>query len=189
MRTTDDSGFTLPELLISMLLYVLIIGAFAALSVSVLHNADSTRVRTDEARGRGLTSLYFVADANSATSTSTTTRGCATSAALPSLVVNFSWNDVDSKLHSVDYGTFSSTDDGTPNRVLHRWECIGGSVTHDSVLDERVSRTSPPSLTCYGSLSLLSLVTCSATPPSIAMTVAQLSGSSYTIYSDRRSAP
>src|ERR1019366_142974 len=65
-RRHDNSGFTLPELLISMAVLVLIMGALVAAFMVSIDNQGSIQSRVTDSASAQLTAAFYVRDVQSA---------------------------------------------------------------------------------------------------------------------------
>jgi prepilin-type N-terminal cleavage/methylation domain-containing protein len=175
----DQSGFTLPELLMAIVISGIIVGALASgFGVSV-RAMTASHQRLDESHDAQQASAYFVSDAANATYFSATT---VPSPAIPSCpafgastVAVFEWTEAGIRKDAL-YGTA-----GTPVQLLRRY-CENGVQLYEVSLVKNVGSPAP-TITCPAT-------PCTATSNYLELGVHETSTTyDYTLRADPRTTP
>lgn len=180
MLRQDDRGFSLVELLVTIVIIGIIAVPLSNVIISYLHNTDATTARLSESHDAQISAAYFSADVASIGVRSTTysanpaapypltqsieenapaTTGlfpCGT-AATPNAVIRFGWDDYTSASAAAVTQVrvaYVSVPDAAGQPQLHRLVCAGSAaITADTVLAHHlvsVSAACTPS-PCSGS--------------------------------------
>ena len=164
-----DAGFTLPELLITIVILASIIVPLGNLVIGYFQNVGVTTIRFNESHDAQLSAGYFAQDIaslgvrTSASPVATLAQSIETSVAYnaglypcgaagtPTAIVRVAWNQyaaapaATSTLITVSYVEKTV---GTQTQ-LHRITCSNGSGVVDSVIAHELDPATPPSVTCY----------------------------------------
>ncbi len=177
---TSEDGFTLVELIISIVILGIIVGAMSAAIIAGLKTTDGTTNRLAESHDAQVVSEFFVTDMQSAVTVtyqamdtvSTVPVGCSP-ASSPLLV--FSWTDPSAGAEMVSY--YSATLGGETQLV--RQQCVGGSSS--TVVVAHLLGSSTPQVTCAPT-SCTSAGIVSPAPRKVSLTLSA-AGSDGTTYS------
>lgn len=168
MRRED--GFTLPELLVVIVLLGIVIGAIGASIIVGLRTTDDTNRRLTESHDAQIATAYFVSDVQSADDVSLTDTACAGIAP----VVRLQWTDpTDGKVMISSYAVPAATTE------LHRYYCENGGLVSDVVAVHKLGATAP-SAVCSPAPN------CPGTPDKVTLTVTEESGYAYDLVGFRR---
>jgi prepilin-type N-terminal cleavage/methylation domain-containing protein len=141
---SDQSGFTLPELLIAIVISGIIVGALASAFGVSARAMTASHQRLDESHDAQQASAYFVADAANASYFSATTVPSPAMASCPafgaSTVAVFEWTEAGIRKDAL-YGTA-----GTPMQLLRRY-CESGVQQYEVSLVKNVGSPAP-AVTC-----------------------------------------
>lgn len=176
MTWRSDDGFTLPELLVAVVILGVISSALTGAIITGLNVTDGTSARVKESTDAQLASAFFAWDVQSSTTVATALHPDCAVAAGASPIVSFSWEDPAEPAVPRVAVWFTQTVDG--ERHLSRRFCEGGSGT--TVTVSRALGPDGPVLTCSGG--------CSGTPVRVEMAVTELSGYAFRLTGTRRSA-
>jgi len=172
-RPNGEQGFTLIEVVISVVLLTLITGVLTAALISSLNQSSSTNAHTHQSNYAQITATWFERDAQAAggidpttggkdptlgvSTTGAFTAGCTTTG---TALVGFAWNDLASGTkHVANYSYVAATHE------LTRTSCIGGTGAVTQILVYDV--TSAPTVWCDGNVG----PACPAFPVTVNMTV------------------
>lgn len=173
MRLRDEDGFTLAELMLTMVIGGIVMAAMVNSIVVGLRTTDETSTRLAESRGAQITSAHFLGDAQSSDDVSTSDTDC--SGVTP--VVRFAWTDAGvAKVAS----WFVQTASG--ERRLVRAYCEGGSPVATVVGAHYLSPVVDPVVACTG----LAGSSCTGEPETIKLTVTESSGYVFDVTATRR---
>ena len=155
-----DAGFTLVELLISIVLLGIVMAAVTAAMFGAIGATKSTDVRLGESQDLRLATTYFATDAAGAQSfvTSGTAR-CGTDPVLVELRGEGFGTDLAPQVVVQTYVLRTETVDGAASRVLHRLTCSSSATppaypltpTADTTVARRLSTTVTPTVACKDS--------------------------------------
>lgn len=176
MRWRGEEGFTLPELMVSVVILGIIMSALTGAIITGLKVTDGTALRIKESTDAQLASAYFASDMQSSTAVLPTVHPVCALPVGASAVVSFSWEDPAEPAVPRVASWFTHTVDG--ERHLSRRYCQGASVSTATV--SRGLGDTGPDLACPGG--------CAGTPRRAALTVTEVSGYSFRLAGTRRSA-
>jgi prepilin-type N-terminal cleavage/methylation domain-containing protein len=155
-----DAGFTLVELLITIVLLGIVMAAITAAMLGSIDASRAAEVRHTEARELRLATSYFATDAAGAQSfvTSGTAR-CGTGPVLVELRGEAFDAALARQVVIATYVLRDETVDGAPSRALHRLTCSSSAAspsypltpTADTAVARRLSTTGDPTVTCKDS--------------------------------------
>jgi prepilin-type N-terminal cleavage/methylation domain-containing protein len=158
---SDESGFTLVELLVAMAILGIIIPAIGAALISIIHNTNATNQRFAESHDAQITAAYFANDVQSVAVTGTVTPGSASydtacDRAGDTSLIEFKWWQYDttgsiSSYNLVVYSTEPVSGSLPPVHLLRRRFCQGPngvtpSLVTDVVAGHLVSGATPPAV-------------------------------------------
>jgi prepilin-type N-terminal cleavage/methylation domain-containing protein len=158
---SDESGFTLVELLVAMAILGIIIPAIGAALISIIHNTNATNQRFAESHDAQITAAYFANDVQSVAVTGTVTPGSASydtacDRAGDTSLIEFKWWQYDttgsiSSYNLVVYSTEPVSGSLPPVQLLRRRFCQGPngvtpSLVTDVVAGHLVSGATPPAV-------------------------------------------
>ena len=188
---SDEGGFTLVELLITIVIIGIIVPALAAGVVSILHNSNTTTQRLYESHDAQIAAAYFANDVQSADLPVPSTDSRCDKAGTTA-VVRFAWTEYDTAGNPAAYklvGYSKDTSVGTVP-VLRRRFCQGtpnsaalsATPVSDVVIAHYLSSATAPSV-------CLAPAACPGQPASsIVLTVTEQSGYTFKVAGDRRAA-
>jgi prepilin-type N-terminal cleavage/methylation domain-containing protein len=164
----DQSGFTLPELLVAMALETIIFGALATSFVVVLTGSDSVNDNLNKSSDARFAANYVISDARNSSGPEISLTD-ATSCPDPSppvagaqaAVARFNWNAP----NAAGTATANITDYVIVSGSLMRRHCEGGTLVSDGVVANAIDTIS---VTCAP------IADCSGNPTSITVTIAEL---------------
>jgi len=132
MRSREDSGFTLIEVLIVVVVLPLVIGAIALGFITLLQNKNATSQRFSDSHDAQITSALFVRDVKSADTVSTSSVSIC---GKTSYLVGFSWSSLNSSGTSVTNASVYTinTTAGTIDRTACGPHPDSTSVVHNSI--------------------------------------------------------
>jgi prepilin-type N-terminal cleavage/methylation domain-containing protein len=172
----DESGFTLPELLVTIVISSLIVGALVSAFIVSAEATTASKKRLDESHDAQQVSAYFVADAANASYFSPTAVPTPAMASCADFgagnVAIFEWTEGTTRKDAI-YGT-----DGTPAQLFRRY-CENGVKQSDVSLVKNIGSTAPV-ITCQPS------APCSAKSDLLELTVQERSTYAYTLRADPR---
>lgn len=158
--TQNESGFTLPELLMTVVISSIIVGALASGFLVSTHAATASKQRLDRSHDAQQASTYFLSDAQNADYFSATTVKAPAMGSCPdfgaSNVAVFEWTDAGIRKNAL-YGTT-----GSPAALVRRY-CEAGVKQNDVSLVKNVGSPAPV-VTCP-------TTPCSTTPAYLELTV------------------
>ncbi|MDH4172080.1 MAG: prepilin-type N-terminal cleavage/methylation domain-containing protein, partial [Acidimicrobiia bacterium] len=138
MRKRRDDGFTLPEVLLSIVILGIIMSALSVAMITALRTRDEPAKKLGPSNDANLVSIYFGPDVQSAGQVSTDPAGsfdCATTPA-GTKVVSLGWRTAD----GVDIVTGYFADAS----VLTRVQCVkGGALTGTNVVADNLGGCTP----------------------------------------------
>jgi prepilin-type N-terminal cleavage/methylation domain-containing protein len=171
-RTRDDSGFTLPELMVAIvILGIIVVPITSAIIVGLLTTGDA-QTRLAETQSALLTSAFWAGDVQSADGTVRTTGG--PSCGSGSHVASFTWTEASGTSYAASYVVRT---DSSGVRTLRRNFCRNGvQVTSGTVAPELGAAN--PQVTCTPSC---------AKPTSVSITMTTPQGFAFTLNGTRRS--
>lgn len=159
-----EEGFTLVELLITVVIMGIISLSLGSAFTSFLQNTDTTIRRLYESHDAQISATYFAQDVASVGDRdssdvllqSVETSGTAQfptscgGAGDPTPIVGFAWDDPTSTTASSQVRVVYLIRTVSSERQLHRLVCLGSSTTpsSDTVLVHNVSITAAPTVTC-----------------------------------------
>ncbi len=132
LRTHEDSGFTLIEVLVVVVALPLVIGAIALGFITLLQNKDATQQRISDSHDAQIASAFFVRDVKSADTVSTSSVSICSKT---SYLVGFSWSSLTSSGASVTNSsvyTINATA-GTIDRTFCQSTSNSVTVVHNSI--------------------------------------------------------
>lgn len=176
-RAASDAGFTLAELLLSVVILGIISFPLGNLMIEYLDRTTQTTTRLYESHDAQLTAAYFAQDAASvglrdsagALSPSIGTSGSPAGYTCAAPVgstrkFTFAWDDYDSTgTHYVDQASYVTATVSGQNRLIRVFcrqrSTVTGTIaaTSTATLAHNISSSAPPSLACS--------TTCTGTPP------------------------
>lgn len=165
----DERGFTLVEMLVGLSILGVVSGALVVTLAMGMRTADDTRVRVGEARDAQLVASYFMADAQSAVSVSTSDQTCAGQAP----IVRFRWTDEGSQKDVAYVARTVGTE-----RRLSRMVCVGGGAATTIDVAHALSPTVAPAVSCPGG--------CNGSPARMTLNVTEASGYTFSVAASRR---
>jgi prepilin-type N-terminal cleavage/methylation domain-containing protein len=176
MTADDEAGFTLVELLVTIVILGAIVGAIGTAIVVGLRTTDATQVRLAESHDAQMTSAFFGNDVQSA---SDVTLNAVSSCSGTISVVSFQWNDAGvSKVAS-----YSVRSTATETQLLRRY-CEGISPAAEVVIAHLVADASAVTAACQPAAD------CSGAHPwkpiKVTISVTDQSGYAYSISASRR---
>ena len=174
MRWRGEEGFTLPELLVAVVILGIIGGALTGSIITGLKVTDGTSERIGESTDAQLASAYFAGDVQSATAVLPSLHPACALPAGASAVVSFSWDDPAQP--AVPRIATWFTQDVGDQRHLSRQYCQGATTSTTTV--SRSLGAAAPELTCAGG--------CTGTPKSATLKVTEESGFSFRLSGTRR---
>jgi len=132
MRSREDSGFTLIEVLIVVVVLPLVIGAIALGFITLLQNKDATSQRFSDSHDAQIASAFFVRDVKSADTVSTSSVSICSKT---SYLVGFSWSSLNSSGTSVTNASVYTIDAtaGTIDRTSCTTSSSSVTVVHNSI--------------------------------------------------------
>jgi len=188
---SDEGGFTLVELLITIVIIGIIVPALAAGVVSILHNSNTTTQRLYESHDAQIAAAYFANDVQSADLPVPSTDSRCDKAGTTA-VVRFAWTEYDTAGHSAAYKLVVYSKDtsvgtvpvlrrrfcqGTPNSAA-----LGATPLSDIVIAHYLSSATDPSVCMAPAL-------CPGQPTSsIVLTATEQSGYTFKVAGARRAA-
>lgn len=176
MSARAEDGFTLPELIVSVVILGIIGGAITGSIVTGLKVTDGTAEQIKESTDAQLASAYFAGDAQSATAVQDSAH---LACALPvgaTAIVSFSWEDPAQAAVPRVASWFTQTVAG--ERQLSRTFCQGASQQTTTV--SRSLGAAGPDLSCTGG--------CNGTPTRTTLEVTENSGYTFRLSGTRRAA-
>ena len=172
----DESGFTLVELLMAIVISGIIVGGLASAFLVGVKTTSAATTRLDESHDAQLASAYFVADASSAASFSQTAPAAGSCAAGLSNVVSFQWTD--SGVAKSVYYVIT----GSPSQLVRRY-CQNDVLSSDVTLVKNLASTLPTA-SCPPPEDPSCGVT--GTPADVQLQVQETSGYTYTLRASPR---
>ena len=176
MNMRSDDGFTLPELMVAVVILGIIAGAITGAIITGLKVTDGTAERVKESTDAQLASAYFAGDMQSSTAVIPAVHPVCGVPAGAAAVVSFSWEDPTDPAVPRVATWFTQTVDG--ERHLSRRYCEG--VGGYTVTVSRSLAGAGPDLQCPGG--------CTGTPRRASMVVTETSGYTFRLAGTRRSA-
>jgi prepilin-type N-terminal cleavage/methylation domain-containing protein len=177
-----EGGFTLPELLIAVVVGSTVIAALASAFLVTTKTTTAAKTRLDESHDTQQAAAFFTADAANASYFSKTTAPSsaigtcdAFTGASEAKVGLFQWTD-SGVVKAALYGTT-----GSPATMVRRY-CENGVKITDSQITRNIGSTTPV-VTCPTTVSLPS---CSAESRYLELSVLESSGFDYTLRADPR---
>jgi type II secretory pathway pseudopilin PulG len=167
-----ESGFTLIELILTMSMLTIIVGAIAATVIVGLRDATGVDTRLSESHDAQRASEYFVNDAQSAAGVTLNTNDSCADLTPP--LVTFTW---------ADSGVANVATYEVKAGALHRRFCQGGALVLDQIVAHLISSATPPVPTCRPAPS------CPGRPDVVQLSVQETSGYSFSLRGVVRSAP
>lgn len=168
----DEGGFTLPELIICIVIMALVVPVLAAAVIVGLRTTDVTTGRLAASHDADLASAWFVTDVQSTQTVSVVSAGCLPPAGSTPIVALTGTDGTTTNV--AGYATVIATD-----RVLVRYGCVNGVPTAQATIAHRLA--SPPVLVCAPTPD------CMASPPrSMTMTLADVTGFTFSLFAERR---
>lgn len=173
----NQSGFTLMELLVAIVILGVIMGPVAASVIAVIHNTASTQQRLTESHDAQISTAYFGNDVQSAGVTGTVTSGydsgCLVAGYTP--ILQFQWTeyDVTGSVTAYNVATYETQAVAGAQPALHRVNCRGaapGSTpqSSDVIVAHLLSSSVAPAVCVY---------TCANQPArAVGMTVTEQDG-------------
>lgn len=181
----SDDGFTLPELLIVIVVMSFIVPAMVAVIFLTFSNATDTSNRVRDSSSAQTASAYFASDAQGAETVApggTTCMGSAPAGHAYTSVVQFEWKDptdastlvTKDSVYFVDRYTNA---DGVTVRALRRSYCEAGSQQSNLTLVGALD-TSTPSVACD--------TACTGSPTTVTLSAVTQTGFSFSLSGTRR---
>ena len=174
MSWRSEEGFTLPELLVAVVILGIIGGALTGSIITGLKVTDGTSERIGESTDAQLASAYFAADVQSASAVLPSLHPTCALPAGASAIVSFSWEDPAEP--AVPRVATWFTQDVGDQRHLSRKYCQGATTSVQTV--SRSLGAAGPQLACPGG--------CTGTPKAATLTVTEESGFSFRLSGTRR---
>ena len=140
LRDWDESGITLLELLISISLGAILVGALTVALITSLRTIGATGVRYTESHDAQLATTYFASDASSTSSSGLSTTNTVTCAdpsdhAAASTIASFEWSDANANSITSDWLI-----EGT--RLIRRY-CHNSRLQSSLTMGRDIARRSP----------------------------------------------
>ena len=187
----DEGGFTLVELLITIVIIGIIVPALAAGVLSILHNSNTTTQRLYESHDAQIAAAYFANDVQSADLPVPSTDSRCDKAGTTT-VVRFAWTEYDTAGNPAAYKLVVYSKDTSVGTVpvLRRRLCQGipnsaalsATPVSDVVIAHYLSSATAPSV-------CMAPATCPGQPASsIVLTVTEQSGYAFKVAGVRRAA-
>lgn len=187
MTGREESGFTLVEVLLATFVLAIIFGVIAEAMIMGLRTTDSTDQRLRESLDAQLVSTTFVSDVQSADAVSVTDTTCGTGTP----VISLSWKDPQDPTAAAATRRASYIVEADPGgernltneqRVLTRAYCEAGTLVAERQVARYLASGTPVAVQCDGTACP------GASPRRITMTVNDVTGFSFTLEANRRSA-
>lgn len=146
-RRSDDAGFTLPELLITIAILSIVMVALAGAFIAVVKTNQTTNDRIGQSHDAQLVANYLVQDAQSANGAGvSTTALCGASG---TVVLSLTWSAMDSSFNQSSRSVSYTLSGPAGGQTLTRWTCGGpGGSAHTTVSHNVLSVAAP---TCTNS--------------------------------------
>jgi prepilin-type N-terminal cleavage/methylation domain-containing protein len=178
-----EEGFTLVELILTIVIGSIVMGAISASIVVGLRTSDTTQTRLSESHDAQMTAAYFVGDVHSSDYITLADIGCVQAG--ESRVVTLEWYD-GTYVRTAAY--FVHTDAGSGERRLSRRMCsndVSTGTTTSSVIpiSHNLAAGTDPSVTCDGSACP---ATGNVTPSKVVIDVTDAGGYAYELSGSRR---
>ena len=178
----NDTGFTLVELLVTVLILGIIISAVGTALFVGLRTTNLTTRRLAEAHDAQLITSYFVTDVQSSDSvTSTALDARCTAGVTGAPVVSLGWVEA-GVLKVASYATQTNSGGECPAgfscNLMTRYFCINGVNTR-GIVAHLLSRTSPVSIACTTAGAASG---CTNRPDTVAISVTPVDATLYSAY-------
>jgi prepilin-type N-terminal cleavage/methylation domain-containing protein len=177
MRTPrgGDAGFTLPELMVAIVILGLIIVPISSAFIVGLLTTGEAHSRLAETQTTVLMSAFWAGDVQSADGTVTTggSPACTNAGTNLATVATFRWADDISPTNAASYVVRSNTD----SRYLVRFYCRGGSLVSQGTVAPELG-AADPTVACTPTCNKPTRVTITMTTPK---------GATFTLNGTRRS--
>ncbi|MFA5890348.1 MAG: prepilin-type N-terminal cleavage/methylation domain-containing protein [Actinomycetota bacterium] len=166
-----DEGFTLVELVITMVILGIIGAAISTAIVVGLRTTDATQTRLAQSHDRQMTPAFFITDVQSSDDVSLSDTTC--SGVIP--VVRFQWTD-QGVVKVAAYAIVAAENE----RQLRRYYCEDSVVINTSSVVHNLSVSVNPVLVCTPACPGTS------TPSKVTLTITDTSGASFDVVGSRR---
>jgi type II secretory pathway pseudopilin PulG len=177
----DELGFTLVELLITISIMVIVIGALAMALIAGLSYEQNTVDRLSASHDTELTASFFSNDAASSdtVSTGSLVGACGTVPGTSFVLVTFSWEDpappgsTTGKVSTYVWNPPLGTAPGTITRnfcvggTLNNGIIVGGTQTNAITVVHQVASSTTPTISCPPAAS------CTSTPAAVVLNVTE----------------
>lgn len=173
--TRNEDGFTLPELLVSVVILGIISGAITGAIITGLNVTDGTSQRIKESTDAQLASAYFANDVQSSGTVVPAAHPACAPPAGGTAIVSFSWEDP-SEPAVPRVATWFTSNVGEERHLSRRYCEAASGYT---VTVSRALAGSGPDLACPGD--------CAGSPRRVALTVTETSGYTFRLAGTRRS--
>jgi prepilin-type N-terminal cleavage/methylation domain-containing protein len=188
----DDDGFTLIELIITMVIVGIVMSAVVGALFVMLRTQAGTTARLDETRGTQQLTTYFATDVQSTgygsdTITPTTASVCTVSSPTPNAnAVQMTWTEVIPNGPTSTYYVSYRYEPLGSDWLLVRYSCKSGALTPNRIVVARALATPPVGWT---GTSTPTAVAATSTSTSITLRMTTKSGYQYSVTGTRLTPP
>lgn len=130
---TDEGGFTLIELIITIIITGIITVSLASATISIIHNSSITTQTLSQSHDAQIAAAYFANDVQSADNIDTTDTGCDQGG---TSIVRLAWTEFDAGGNPT---TYKVADYVTQGGALHRHFCQGSTSNPTTLSDALIA--------------------------------------------------